>query len=335
MVKEAEQERSSLEKGYENGKEEQGENEKEKTQEERQIICWDEESREEYRENTEENGWHDSLESSAIKEIWISLKDTILSSMMIQKREEEEKENRIQGLVEQKLHEEKKGNKERGEELKEGNNKVVNKENHIDTDNRNVENEKEEKQEVEQELEEEEILRAIRKMKLKKATGIDGIPMEAWIYGGKVIEKGLVTLLRRIWKEGVIPEDWRKGLIVPLYKRGDTESVENYGGISLLCTAYKIYTERIRNRMDKEVEEKGMLSESQAAFDNVDRERLWNILTNKGLNKDLIWRIRKIYEDTEATVRTMDGVTKSFNIGKGVRQGCVLSPILFNLYIAD
>lgn len=72
----------------------------------------------------------------------------------------------------------------------------------------------------------------------------------------------------------------------------------------------------------------------KAAFDNVDRERLWNILSNKGMNKDLIWRMKKIYEDTEATVRTMDGVTKSFNIRKGVRQGCVLTT-LFNLYIAD
>lgn len=53
------------------------------------------------------------------------------------------------------------------------------------------------------------------------------------------------------------------------------------------------------------------------------------------MNKDLIWRMKKIYEDTEATVRTTDGVTKSFNIRKGVRQGCVLSPTLFNLYIAD
>lgn len=60
----------------------------------------------------------------------------------------------------------------------------------------------------------------------------------------------------------MLPEDWRKGLIVPLYKRGDTESVKNYRGVSLLCSAYKIYTEVIRNRMENEVEKKGMLPES-------------------------------------------------------------------------
>lgn len=183
-------------------------------------------------------------------------------------------------------------------------------------------------------------------------------------------------MIKRVWKEGILPADWRKSLIVPLYKRGDTDRVDNYRGISLLCSAYKIYTEIIRNRMDSEVEEKNMLPESQAgfrkgrstldniyvlshviqrekekkkerkevyalfvdlkaAFDNVDRSKLWNLLEIKGMSMNLIWRMKKIYEDTEAAVRTTEGVTKGFNIRKGVRQGCVLSPTLFNLYIAD
>lgn len=55
-------------------------------------------------------------------------------------------------------------------------------------------------------------------------------------------------------------------IIVPLYKRGEQEKIENYRNISLLCTAYKIYAEKIRMRLEIEVEEKGIISESQAGF---------------------------------------------------------------------
>lgn len=47
-------------------------------------------------------------------------------------------------------------------------------------------------------------------MKKKKAPGIDGIPMEAWMYEGAVVKEGIVELLQKIWKEGNIPEDWKK-----------------------------------------------------------------------------------------------------------------------------
>lgn len=54
--------------------------------------------------------------------------------------------------------------------------------------------------------------------------------------------------------------------MVPIYKKGDQEKVENYTGISLLCTAYKIYAEVLRRRLEEEVEEKKLIPESQAGF---------------------------------------------------------------------
>lgn len=53
---------------------------------------------------------------------------------------------------------------------------------------------------------------------------------------------------------------------MPLHKRGDKEKLENYRGITLLCTAYKIYAEILRKRLEKEIELKGMLPEGQAGF---------------------------------------------------------------------
>ena len=67
------------------------------------------------------------------------------------------------------------------------------------------------------------------------------------------------------------------------------------------------------------------------AFDSVDHNKLWKILKEMGIPDHLICLLRNLYAGQEATVRTGHGTTDSFQIGKGVRQGCILSPCLFNL----
>ena len=67
------------------------------------------------------------------------------------------------------------------------------------------------------------------------------------------------------------------------------------------------------------------------AFDCVDYNQLWKILKEMGIPDHLTCLLRNLYADQEATVRTGHG-TAWFQIGKGVRQGCILSPCLFNLY---
>ena len=68
------------------------------------------------------------------------------------------------------------------------------------------------------------------------------------------------------------------------------------------------------------------------AFDCVDHKRLWKILKEMGIPDHLICLLRNLYAGQEATVRTGHGTTAWFQIGKGVCQGCILSPCLFNLY---
>jgi len=225
-----------------------------------------------------------------------------------------------------------------------------------------------------EELQEKEIWEVIRKMKRNKAAGVDGLPMEVWKYAGKDLWSSLVKLMRWIWREEQIPEDWKKSIIVPIYKRGDPNRTGNYRGISLMCTAYKVYTELIRRRLEVQIEGRNCLPETQAgfrkgkstmdnifilthlvqkekseekenrlyaffadlcaAFDNVDREILWRELKERNIEEGLIRKIEKIYECTEVLVKTEEGCTESFRTRKGVRQGCVLSPILFNMYMA-
>ena len=68
------------------------------------------------------------------------------------------------------------------------------------------------------------------------------------------------------------------------------------------------------------------------AFDYVDHKKLWKILKEMGIPDHLTCLLRNLYAGQEATVRTGHGTTDWFQIGKGVCQGCILSPGLFNLY---
>ena len=68
------------------------------------------------------------------------------------------------------------------------------------------------------------------------------------------------------------------------------------------------------------------------AFDYVDHSKLWKILKEMGIPDHLTCLLRNLYAGQEATVRTRHGTTDWFHIGKGVRQGCILLPCLFNLF---
>ena len=67
----------------------------------------------------------------------------------------------------------------------------------------------------------------------------------------------------------------------------------------------------------------------------MDHNKLWTILKEMGIPDHLTCLLRNLYAGQEATVRTAHGITDWFQIGKGVRQGCILSPCLFNLYEED
>ena len=68
------------------------------------------------------------------------------------------------------------------------------------------------------------------------------------------------------------------------------------------------------------------------AFDYVDHNKLWKILKEMGIPEHLICLLRNLYAGQQATVITGHGTRDWFQIGKGVCQGCILSPCLFNLY---
>lgn len=73
--------------------------------------------------------------------------------------------------------------------------------------------------------------------------------------------------------------------------------------------------------------------DQEKAFDRVNRDQLWDILPSYGVNQHLINLCKSLYINSNSTIRTSTGYSKFFNIKTGVKQGCVLSPLLFITYM--
>jgi len=220
-----------------------------------------------------------------------------------------------------------------------------------------------------------EVKDVIKKMKRKKAAGEDKIPNEAWLYGGEETAEELHRIINKIWNgEQELPEEWKTGVVIPIYKKGDIHDVRNYRGITLMDTGYKIYAEIIRKRLEKEMEEKELMGETQTgyrkgkgtleaiyivktameeetkkekgeiylffadmkgAFDKLRREKLWELMEKNEISSKLRDRIKEIYNGTAFKIRIDEKISEEIYTKKGVRQGCPLSTTLFNLAFAD
>ena len=82
----------------------------------------------------------------------------------------------------------------------------------------------------------------------------------------------------------------------------------------------------------REFQKKFCFIDYDKVFDCVDHNKLWKILKEMGISDHLTCHLRNLYAGQEATVRTGHGTTDWFQIGKGICQGYILSPCLFNSY---
>lgn len=71
----------------------------------------------------------------------------------------------------------------------------------------------------------------------------------------------------------------------------------------------------------------------KAAYDTVNREALWEVARRYGISEKLVSLMRALYHDTQSAVRVEGGLTDWFSVNVGLRQGCLLSPMLFNVFI--
>ncbi len=130
---------------------------------------------------------------------------------------------------------------------------------------------------------------AIRKLKLGKAPGSDGITAEMLKYGGEIVVDWMVWICNLVWEQSKVPKDWRKAIIVLLNKgKGNREECNNYRGINLRSVPGKIYRrilyERLMKITDKSVgDEQGGFRKGRGCLDQIFAVK---ILVEKYLEKD-------------------------------------------------
>ena len=110
----------------------------------------------------------------------------------------------------------------------------------------------------------EEVKYAVKKMKKGKSPGGDGLPIEIIRAGGECVLNKLLHIFNTAYITESVPSDWQKGVISPLFKKGEKTSCNNYRGITLLSHARKIYTRILEKRLRNSVE--GILDDSQYGF---------------------------------------------------------------------
>ncbi|KAL4113049.1 hypothetical protein QTP88_016750 [Uroleucon formosanum] len=172
---------------------------------------------------------------------------------------------------------------------------------------------------------------AVSKLKNNKAPGSDEITAEMLKRSGDKGVKILWKLCNEVWTTGAWPEDWVESIFIPLHKKGSTEECSNYRTISLISHASKVLLNVIHARLRYYVD--SQIPPEQAGFvkGRGTREQILNI-------RQLIEKSREfnqplnLYAGSKAVIRAQDAVSDQFQPTKGVRQGCILSPILFNIY---
>ena len=214
-----------------------------------------------------------------------------------------------------------------------------------------------------------EVKDAIRSLKNGKATGIDAIHAEMLKVDLPTSVGVLSPFFNEVWEREEIPEDWRKGLIVKIPKKGDISVCDNSRGITLLSIPSKVFCRVILNRIRMAVDQR--IREEQAgfragrgcsdqifalrniveqciewnaplfvnfvdfrkAFDSIHRDTLWAVIRHYGLPQKIVSLIKLFYERFECGVILREGVSDFFEVQTGVRQGCMLSPLLFLILI--
>ena len=183
-----------------------------------------------------------------------------------------------------------------------------------------------------------------------------------------------VKLFNTVLNTGFIPENWIRGIIIPLYKKkGGKSNTDNYRGITIMSCLGKLFTSVINARLTKFVENIELIGAEQAgfrkgfstadhiftfkcildlylsrkkklfcafidykkAFDSVDRLCLWQKLLQNGISGKIFKVIFNLYKNAKSCVKVNGSHSSFFSCLAGVRQGENLSPLLFAIFLCD
>lgn len=219
----------------------------------------------------------------------------------------------------------------------------------------------------------EELKIVLSRVKNNKAPGIDRVGYEFFKNAPDTFLNKLIYLYNMIMRKKKMPEAFKKSIIFPLYKKGNADDPSNYRAISYADAIAKIFTGILLKRLNAFIEQHKSLSEFQAgfrpgystidniytvtnlvklykikkrklysffidlkaAFDMIDRNALIYKLNEIGLSYNFLSIIRDLYTDTKAVVWDGNNVSEEFPTVMGLKQGCILSPTFFSLFIDD
>ena len=218
-----------------------------------------------------------------------------------------------------------------------------------------------------------ETCKTLTNLKNGKSAGLDSIVNEMLKYGKNVFSKPLTKLFNVIMSTNCYPKSWTEGLIVPILKSGNLTDPNNYRGITLSSSVGKIFTKILSDRLMKFVTENEILHNAQIGFmpkkqtsDHIfvlksiidlyktKRKHVFACFVDLKKAFDTVWRkgllfkilcygispkfckiLQSMYSQLTACVKLGNKKTKSFVSTIGTRQGCPLSPMLFNLFLND
>ena len=220
----------------------------------------------------------------------------------------------------------------------------------------------------------EELKKATGILKPGKALGMDNISNEMIMCLVETYPNIVIKLFNSILRDNEIIPEWVVGAIVPLHKKGSKSEPSNYRGITLMSCLAKLFLTILNNRLMQFTIDNNILSASQLgflpgnrtsdahiiinnlvrkychkegkriyscfvdfakAFDTIPRDILFKKLSKCGIRGRFFNIIKNIYTSDKACVKISNKYTEVFGINQGVRQGCVLSPLLFNIFLAD
>ena len=215
----------------------------------------------------------------------------------------------------------------------------------------------------------EEVEMAINRLKKGKSPGVDNIPAELIQAGGDVMVEAFSAICNYIWRTGHWPKVWTQSLIITIPKKGNIQLCQNYRTISLISHSSKVMLKILLTRLNSQAE--GIIKEEQAgfragrstveqifnlriiserylqhqqhlyhifvdfkkAFDRVWHEALWASLKFYNIDQQLITTIEALYREATSAVYHNGTIGKWFSPTVGTRQGCLLSPTLFNIFL--
>ena len=173
----------------------------------------------------------------------------------------------------------------------------------------------------------------------------------------------MTEYFNKLFNTGAFPSEWSESVILPIYKKGNFNSPNNYRGISLLNVVGKLYSYILNKRLTQWIEDNKMLNGAQAgfrqgystidhvftllalvhkqllshgklyvcfidfkkAFDLVDRNTLWLILKKNGVRGKMYKAIKSMYEDVKARVRIGGDLTEAFMCSRGHKKGTAVA----------